>query len=93
MSASQERHLDILKRQLRVLNYHDGFDISSYDLVQKLVADLVHTTETYQSLKLVSTEQHQEIATFRSKVVNTLSHSVATLSGAPWSMPLYLLCR
>lgn len=68
MTAVEERHIGLLKRQLQVLNYQESFDFSSYDLVKRLVADLIHTTETYQSLKQQSSEQLQEIADFRSKV-------------------------
>lgn len=85
-TAVEQRHVDLLKRQLTVLNYQDSFDSSSYDLIQKLVTDLVHTTETYQSLKHQSFEQQQEISSFRSKVMgacvyNMPNHAEVTLRG------------
>lgn len=74
-TAVEQRRMDLLKRQLTVLNYQDSFDSSSYDLVKKLVTDLVHTTETYQNLKHQSFEQHQEISAFRSKVMGAYVHT------------------
>lgn len=78
MTAVEQRHVDLLQRQLQVLNYQETFDEASYDLVKKLVTDLIHTTESYQSLKQQSCEQHQEIASFRSKVSNVEAKTFAT---------------
>lgn len=91
MPAVGEHDVGLLKRQLQVLNYQDSLDTSSYELVKKLVADLVHTTETYQSLKQQCGEQQQEIASFRSKV--SLIYDLNTAAELQESTSKFLDCR
>jgi predicted patatin/cPLA2 family phospholipase len=67
MGASDERHMLLLRRKLQALNYNDHLDETSSDLVQNLVNDLVHTTESYRSLKERSEQQQHQLATFQSK--------------------------
>lgn len=63
-----DHNITVLKRKLEALNYRDVFDQQSAPLVQKLVDDLVHTTESYRSLKLQSAKRAQEIEEQCSKV-------------------------
>jgi len=48
----EDRQLVVLKRKLESLQYTDEFDRRSAPLVQKLLDDLVHTTESYRALKV-----------------------------------------
>ena len=78
MSVWSERELVLLKRKLQALNYSNPVDAHSADLVQNLVNDLVHTTESYRGLKQQCDRQHTEISSFQSKVCS----SPAPSSGA-----------
>jgi centrosomal protein CEP135 len=81
MAVWDERQHILLRRKLQALNYNDSLDVGSCDLVQNLVNDLVHTTESYRALKQQSDQQQQEIASFRSKVRTMLAgvrHMVPT---------------
>eukprot|EP00803_Ostreobium_quekettii_P006651 evm.model.scf_534.11 EVM.evm.TU.scf_534.11 scf_534:64730-78765(+) len=64
----EARELTLLKRKLEALNYTQDVDASSAPLVQALVEDLVHTTESYRALKLQSSRQGQEIHQFNNQV-------------------------
>lgn len=72
MAGWDERQQLLLRRKLQALNYSDHLDPGSCDLVQNLVNDLIHTTESYRGLKQQSDRQQQEIASFRSKVSTPL---------------------
>lgn len=63
-----ERSFGILKRKLSTLKYTEYLDISSCALVDRLVEDLVRTTESYQSLKQLEHQKHLESNAFQSKV-------------------------
>lgn len=54
-----DRQFLLLKRKLQALNYNDEVDIKSAQLVENLVSDLMHTTESYRALKLQSGKQLQ----------------------------------
>lgn len=41
-----------LRRKLLLLNYAEHLDDTSAELVERLVDDLIHTTESYRDLKL-----------------------------------------
>ena len=60
-----------LKWRLESLNYVDPVDHASVPLVQKLLDDLVHTTESYQTLKLQCGKQAQELSSSDTKVGGT----------------------
>lgn len=64
-----ERSFVLLKRKLATLKYTDHLDISSCALVDRLVDDLVRTTESYQSLKVQEHQKQLESSAFQSKVV------------------------
>lgn len=66
-----ERAFLILKRKLATLKYTDHkytLDVSSCALVDRLVDDLVRTTESYQSLKVQEHQKQLESSAFQSKV-------------------------
>jgi centrosomal protein CEP135 len=68
LGDAHERSFLILKRQLQALNYTDHLDVSSSDLVQNLVDDLVRTTESYQTLKQQNHDIQHEAAVLHAKV-------------------------
>ncbi len=47
----EQQSLDLLRRKLDALSYDHPVDDLSAPLVQRLVDDLVHTTESYRCLK------------------------------------------
>lgn len=47
----EQQELELLRRKLDALSYDHPVDDFSGPLVQKLVDDLVHTTESYRGLK------------------------------------------
>lgn len=63
-----DRQFIQLKRKLEALSYVEPLDTASAPLVQKLVDDLVHATESYRDLKLQNATQSQEIVAFDTKV-------------------------
>jgi hypothetical protein len=64
----EERTLVVLRRKLESLNYTERLDPASGPLVERLLADLVRTTDSYRGVKLQATKYAQEIATFNAKV-------------------------
>lgn len=68
MAVWGERDLALLRRKLQALNYSAPVDAQSADLVQCLINDLVHTTESYRGLKQQCDGQQAEISSFQSKV-------------------------
>ena len=69
-----QKNFTLLCRKLEALNYSDPLDRESAPLVQKLVDDLVHTTESYRGLKLRSAKQGQESEQWQSKVLPSSFH-------------------
>lgn len=67
-----EQQLLALRRKLEALGYTQPLDPVSGPLVQALVDDLVHTTESYRQLKLQCAKQAQELGAFESKASQTL---------------------
>ena len=54
--------LAVLQRKLSLLKYAEHLDVTSAELVQRLVDDLIHTTERYRAVKAeldLHTEQVQ----------------------------------
>lgn len=76
-----------LRRKLEALGYADALDEHSVPLVSKLVDDLVHTTESYRSLKITCARQATELQAFQQKlegsqqVANQLQAEQAQLHG------------
>ncbi|CAG9464624.1 unnamed protein product [Pedinophyceae sp. YPF-701] len=62
-----DKSLSLLRRKLKSLSYSDVFEETSAPLVGRLLEDLVHTTESYRSLKLRSAQQTQENGEWQSK--------------------------
>ncbi len=48
----ESHRLSQLRKKLQALQYKEGLDDSSAPLVEKLVTDLLHTTDSYRDLKL-----------------------------------------
>jgi hypothetical protein len=63
-----EAQVVALRRKLEALGYSDGLDAASAQLVQKLTDDLVHTTDSYRTLKLQCARQAQELSVQNDKV-------------------------
>jgi hypothetical protein len=66
-----EQQLYALRRKLDSLGYSNPLDPVSGPLVQKLVDDLVATTDALRNLKLQSARQAQELAGSEAKVGNS----------------------
>ena len=60
--------LSQLRKKLEALNYKEPLEPSSAPLVDKLVADLLHTTDGYRDLKLQLAKKSQDIADNQHKV-------------------------
>lgn len=63
-----DRQLALLRPQLDHLKYEESFDASSGDLVQKLLKDLVHATESYRAVKQQAGKQAQDLAVYDANV-------------------------
>lgn len=73
-----ERHrLSQLRKKVQALQYKEVFDDSSASLVDQLVTDLLHTTDSYRDLKLQVATKAQELEDGRNKVgsQHTQDHS------------------
>ncbi|GFR41794.1 hypothetical protein Agub_g2559, partial [Astrephomene gubernaculifera] len=71
-----DRQLAVLRRKLEALSYSDPLDATSAPLVQKLVEDLVHTTDSYRVIKQQCAKQAQEIAAFDTRLEAVRQESV-----------------
>ena len=76
---ADERQFLLLKRKLQALNYSEPVDISSFHLVEHLVNDLVHTTESYRALRLQGKHEHDE-ADARNKASKMLKMSASVFN-------------
>ncbi len=63
--------LSQLRKKLQALHYKESLDDTSAPLVDKLVTDLLHTTDSYRDLKLQVANKSQEIEDSRNKVRHT----------------------
>ena len=68
LSAMDGHRLNQLRKTLQALKYKEALDDSSAPLVDKLVADLLHTTDSYRDLKLQVASKSQEIQDGHNKV-------------------------
>lgn len=73
----KSHRLSQLRKKLQALQYKEGLDDSSAPLVEKLVADLLHTTDSYRDLKLQVATKAQELDDGHNKVgsQHTQDHS------------------
>ena len=73
----ESHRLSQLRKKLQALQYKEGLDDSSAPLVEKLVTDLLHTTDSYRDLKLQVANKAQELEDGRNKVgsQHTQDHS------------------
>ncbi|XP_019624383.1 PREDICTED: centrosomal protein of 135 kDa-like [Branchiostoma belcheri] len=60
MSSTAEKKFSNLRRRLDQLGYRQPLGVESLPLVEKLFADLVHTTESLKNLKLQSSKVSQQ---------------------------------
>ena len=60
--------MHLLRRKLEALSYTEKLDATSGALVERLVDDLVHTTESYRTLKMQAAKQAAETEACQSKV-------------------------
>ena len=60
MDALSEKKLSFLRRRLDQLGYYQPLGIESIPLVERLFADLVHTTDALKTMKLQATEQQRD---------------------------------
>ena len=60
--------LSQLKKTLQALNYKELLGDDSAPLVEKLVTDLLHTTDSYRDLKLQVASKSQELHDSHNKV-------------------------
>ena len=49
--------VSILKKKLKTLNYPTDFSDDSYELIERLLGDLMQTSKLYQQLKCESSKQ------------------------------------
>ncbi len=64
----ESHRLSQLRTKLQALQYKEDLDDSSAPLVDKLVTDLLHTTDSYRDLKLQVATKAQELEDGRNKV-------------------------
>lgn len=67
--------LSQLRKKLEALNYKEPLDNGSAVLVDKLVADLLHTTDSYRDLKLHVAKKSQDVEDSQHKVVGNDYHA------------------
>ena len=60
--------LSQLRKKLEALNYKQPLETVSAPLVDKLVTDLLHTTDSYRDLKLQVAKKSQDIEDSHHKV-------------------------
>ena len=62
------RSLVLLHRKLEALNYSEPLDPVNAPLVERVVDDLVKTTDNFRAVKLQCAKQAQESSLFTTKV-------------------------
>ncbi|EIE18515.1 hypothetical protein COCSUDRAFT_49237 [Coccomyxa subellipsoidea C-169] len=86
----EQQALQLLKRKLDALSYMEPVDEHSAPLVQRLVDDLVHTTESYRGLKQQSLTHHHHISSLNDKV-EVLQKDCSRLAGENNQLHLRLI--
>ena len=74
--------LTLLRRKLSLLSYPEHLDDSSAPLVQRLVDDLIHTTESYSNLKTQLDARGQDLSEYHAKVWLLLVYTLGRMSAA-----------
>lgn len=69
--------LSQLRKKLEALNYKQPLETVSAPLVDKLVTDLLHTTDSYRDLKLQVAKKSQDIEDNQHKVLPAGSQASA----------------
>lgn len=86
-----ERQRTLLRKKLEALSYIEPFEATSAPLVQRLVDDVVRTTESYRGLKLQCAKQAQEISTYNTKVWPSAGRS--SMPASSQSSPVAANCN
>lgn len=60
--------LHLLKKKLEALHYKEHVDASSAPLVDRIVSDLLHTTDSYRDIKLQLARRSQDLEDHRNQV-------------------------
>lgn len=60
--------LALLRKKLEALSYKEPLDAGSAALVDRIVADLLHTTDSYRDLKLQVAHKTQDLEDHRNQV-------------------------
>lgn len=61
LDATSEKRFLLLKKRLDALHYCQPFNIESASLIEKLLNDLIKTTEGFQSIKKINEELKQSV--------------------------------
>ena len=64
----ESHKLALLRKKLEALSYREPVEASSAALVDKIVADLLHTTDSYRDLKLQVAHKTQDLEDHRNQV-------------------------
>lgn len=64
----EEKKFITLKKKLEALSYHQPLGIESAPLVEKLLLDLVRTTESFQTLRQQLNKTTQDLAIAQNQV-------------------------
>ena len=62
-----QQAFQVLQCKLDALNYRESLEEASAPLVQRLVDDLIHTTESYHGLRKQATSFSQHVASLNDK--------------------------
>ena len=81
-TMAQVQDLTLLRRKLSLLSYPEHLDDSSASLVQRLVDDLIHTTESYRNLKTQLDARGQDLSEYYAKVCLCLAHTLMSRCSA-----------
>lgn len=84
--------LSQLRKKLEALNYKQPLETVSAALVDKLVTDLLHTTDSYRDLKLQVAKKSQDIEDNQHKVPPAGSQASAKRLGS-LNVFLFMACR
>ena len=68
MDLQSERRYAHLKSQLNALNYNQPFGIESVPLIDKLVGDLVVTTESFEALRKKSSRRESAMVAMHNQL-------------------------
>ena len=68
IEVHKSQRLRACERKLQELGYEDNLDESSLPLAEKMLEELVQTTNSYRALKMRCSKQQNELEAWQSKV-------------------------